>query len=456
MAEDKLIKNVIIARSGIYVYRAEELQNLGLNINEAAEKKETYNIYRPALVLSNDKDKFCMLPLTNGHPKELVDSENFKSLIIGYTGENVEVLWSNDQGELVLKTKVALFDKTALDNYYSGIDEVSPGYLAKFEFKQGKTDKNEAYDIIMTGILQGNHLAMTPHARGGKIACIIDSEGGKMANPLKFVSALWYNIKKIAKGVQDSDMGAFRNLSEEIAKNKDTLKDEEIKSKVDQLKDMAFELPDSENKSILNKYLEDFNLIKTQDTESALIGAQKISELFESLDTEAMKEGGEMKTAKDDGISLEYIAGELIKLAEAIKKGSSGNEDKPPVTDKKKGAKDEEKLDEKEANKKVSGAKDDDDDDKKGTKDDDEEKPEDKKEEKKPVTDKKKGAKDDDDDDKKGAKDEDKKEEKPEEKKEPKKSVGDSFKNITMDSSNIQGKTSLTDFFNTKIKGGRN
>jgi hypothetical protein len=435
MAEDKLIKTVIIARSGIYKYRAEELPNLGLSINDASEKKDFYLVYRPALVLARDKDKFKMLTLTNGHPENLVNSQNFKDLAIGFTGEQVDIEWNKDQEEVVLKTAVSLVDQQALENYYTGLDEVSPGYIANFAWQNSKTSKGEEYDIIMTDITNGNHLAMTPKARGGSVACIIDSEGGNMTIK-KFMSNLWRNVRKIRSGVQD-EQKQFRTVCEEIANKKDVMKDEEIKGKVEELKTMSTDLPESDEKNILSRYLEDYGIIKEKDEESAKLAAGKISDLYEKLDSESQgensmskktkdaddpsKEGLEQKTtdASPEEAFIEGLENLFMKYHES--KGSEGSAD------------------------------DDDDDDEDDEEEQEQELPPQKKEPEQKVTDKKKSkdsAKDDDDDD-------DDDEETPEEKKkeEKEKSVGDSF-NITLDSS-LPCKEGLTDFFKNKIKGGK-
>lgn len=430
-SSDKLIKTVIIARSGIYKYRAEELPNLGLSFTDSTEKKDVYLIYRPALVLSTDKDKFRMLPLTNGHPENMVNSENFKDLAIGFTGDTIEEEWNAELDEVTLKTKVALVDNQALENYYVGVDEVSTGYIADFVWQKGTTSKGEVYDIVMTAVTNGNHLAMTPKARAGSVACIIDSEGGNMDLP-KFMSNLWRIVRKTVSGVKDEDK-QFRTVCEEIANKKDVMKDEEINGKIEELKKMSTDLPESDNKSILSRYLEDFGIVKQKDEESAKLAAGKIADMYEKLDSES--QGEIMGKAKDE----EGLEPDKVKDAGSPEENFiEGLESLFMKYHEEKGSKD-------------------DDDDDKAKDDEEEEKP------KKDITDKKTKdksakdkAKDDDDDDK--AKDDDddkvKDDEEEEPKKEEKKSVGDSMGNMTFDS-RTSGKEGLGDFFRNKIKGGK-
>jgi hypothetical protein len=434
--EDKLIKTVIIARSGIYKYRSEELPNLGLSINDAVEKKDVYLIYRPALVLSRDSEKFKMLPLTNGHPDNLVDSKNFKELSIGYTGETVDVEWNKEQGEVVLKTKVALVDNKALENYFVGIDEVSPGYLADFEWNKSVTPKGDNYDIIMTRITNGNHLAMTPKARGGSVACIIDSEGGKMSVH-KFISGLWRNVRKIVSGVKD-DNKQFRNIVDEIAVKKDTMKDEEVKGKIEELKSMASDLPDSDNKNILDRYLEDFGIIKTKDSESSKLAAGKIADLYEKLDSES-QEGTNMaepikdpqntapipKDASPEEAFIEGLEQLFMKYHEA-KSGGEGTGGEST---------DEDKLEKEQFPTESDKIK-------------DEEEP------KEEVDDRKGGKLRRRPYDSEEKTDDEETEEPKTPPKNIQKKVGDSMGNVTMDSYSPT-KGGLNDFFNTKIKGGK-
>ena len=326
--KDKLIKNVIIARSGVYKYRAEELFKLGLDFNTAPNKKDFYSVYRPAIVLANDKDKLMMLPLTNRHPDVDVDNKTFQDLAIGFTGDSVDAEWNKEQSEVVLKSKVALIDQQALENYYVGTDEVSPGYKAIFKWNSGLTTKGEPYDIVMTEITSGNHLAMTPKARGGSGVCITDSqEGVKPMN--KFFTALWHNAKKIATGVKDSDEGKFRSTANEIAEKKDSLSDEEVKSKIGELQSMTKDLPESDNKNLVSKYLEDLGVIKKRTPEEAKAAVGKISDMFEKLDTEAMKEGSSKDDddTKDD-MQSEEKEGVAEKATEAAKSGTTMTTDK--------------------------------------------------------------------------------------------------------------------------------
>ena len=98
----------------------------------------------------------------------------------------------------------------------------------------------------------------------------------------------------------DNDMGMFREKLTELVEKKAELPDEEVAKRVDELKEMTVDLPDEEGKAKLDRFLEDFKSVKEQDDATAKEAASMVSDLFEKLDTEAMKDvpdaGGEETT----------------------------------------------------------------------------------------------------------------------------------------------------------------
>ena len=98
----------------------------------------------------------------------------------------------------------------------------------------------------------------------------------------------------------DNDMGMFRDKLTELVEQKGSLSDEDVEKRVDELKEMTIDLPDDEEKSKLDRFLEDFKSVKEQDDAAAKEAANMVADLFEKLDTEAMKDvpdvGGEDTT----------------------------------------------------------------------------------------------------------------------------------------------------------------
>lgn len=173
------LKNIRIAVSGIYDYALEEIPTLrlplpGQGAPDWVEKKQIYKIYRPAFVLAAACDKFKMLPLTHHHPNTPVDGQNFRKLAVGYTGENPFIDWIKDTDEVGIRSTVMIYDDEALDAYERGEIQLSPGYVASFEWQKGKAPDGQEYDIVMKEITDVNHLALLPAGRGGEYAVVMD------------------------------------------------------------------------------------------------------------------------------------------------------------------------------------------------------------------------------------------------------------------------------------------
>lgn len=119
-------------------------------------------------------DKFKMLPLTHHHPNTPVDGQNFRKLAVGYTGENPFIDWIKDTDEVGIRSTVMIYDDEALDAYQRGEIQLSPGYVASFEWQKGKAPDGQEYDIVMKEITDVNHLALLPAGRGGEYAVVMD------------------------------------------------------------------------------------------------------------------------------------------------------------------------------------------------------------------------------------------------------------------------------------------
>ena len=66
----------------------------------------------------------------------------------------------------------------------------------------------------------------------------------------------------------DNDMGMFREKLEGLVAKKDSLSDEDVSAKVEELKAMAVDLPDGDDKSKLERFLDDFKGVKGQDEDA--------------------------------------------------------------------------------------------------------------------------------------------------------------------------------------------
>ena len=106
---------------------------------------------------------------------------------------------------------------------------------------------------------------------------------------MKLLTGLFRMARKRTQ-TTDNDLGMFRKKLEELVSNKESLSDEEVVEKVEELKSMGSDLPDGDEKSELERYLEDFKSVKEQDDAAAKEAANMVADFFEKLDTEAMKD----------------------------------------------------------------------------------------------------------------------------------------------------------------------
>lgn len=144
------------ARTGIQTYTAKEL-----DLSDRAPDA-IVRVYRPAAeVFATDAlASMANKPMTNGHPRENVTSKNWKDLAIGAAGG--EVL---RDGEFA-RFSLVMMDAAAIADYRAGKRELSWGYTADVELKDGVTEDGQAYDAVATNI-RANHIALCDRARGG-------------------------------------------------------------------------------------------------------------------------------------------------------------------------------------------------------------------------------------------------------------------------------------------------
>ncbi|MBR5450577.1 MAG: DUF2213 domain-containing protein, partial [Methanocorpusculum sp.] len=230
------LKNIRIAVSGIYDYAKEEIPTLripmpGAGAPDWVEDKRIYKVYRPPLVLAAACEKFKMLPLTHHHPRTPVDGQNFRDLALGYTGENPEVDYVSGNNEVGIRSTLMMYDDEALNAYENGEVQLSPGYIAVFEWKKGQAPNGEEYDIIMKEITDVNHVALLPAGRGGEYAVVLDN-----APEVKTV----FDLVRTKDGAPKGNDNAAKD---HVKKEEEGLSDEEKNHLSDVLKAKAVEFP---------------------------------------------------------------------------------------------------------------------------------------------------------------------------------------------------------------------
>lgn len=133
----------------------------------------------------------------------------------------------------------------------------------------------------------------------------------------------------------DTDMGMFRDKINELVEQKDALSDEEVTKRVDELVGFTNDLPDSDDKAKLSRFLEDFRSVKEQDAAVAKEAGSAVADLFEKLDKEAMQdaplvEGAAPDTTEAPGeMTTEEIVEETTAPAESTDADPEAEEEIP-------------------------------------------------------------------------------------------------------------------------------
>lgn len=172
-------------------------------------------------------DSFKLLPITDDHPQEQVNSENIKQLAVGFTGEDIK------RKDSYLLTKLKITDKKAISNIDAGKRGLSYGYTTDL-IKQEGLYNGEKYDYIQTNI-KGNHLAIVYQGRAGDKARLrLDDQGAVCV----FNNSTNLNMEKIKLD------GKEYEVSKEVFLKLDTLEKEnsnfktsekQLKTKLDSL-----------------------------------------------------------------------------------------------------------------------------------------------------------------------------------------------------------------------------
>lgn len=275
--------NACIARSGIQYYLLSELPNLKLNeIPREYRDYKVFAVYRPSFVLEDAKEKFIGKPIRIEH--QWIYSEDDKD-IIGHIGSEVKI--KHQKGEVALYSPLEIDSDEKLPSF----KELSPGYEAVNKWQPGVTPSGEEYQIVCTEITDVNHLAIVETARGGKDMKILDG-GKKMA----VHSGLLYFVKKKVSGINDgNDANSFGAIIDKLTANIKNVSDEELSGMTESLIKCVKDLPDSDEKEKVIRYIADIPLLKEEDEKVVNEALSCIKESFNSLDSDAVSETMEKK-----------------------------------------------------------------------------------------------------------------------------------------------------------------
>ena len=165
--------DAVIARTGIQKYLPVELGDEG---------DEPIGVFRPVEEVTHIEslDSFTNVPVTDNHPTEMVDIENYTKYAKGSIS-SINVVQLED-GITALKTQLVITDKSLIESIRNGKKELSVGYENILVQKDG-THEGEDYKYIQTDI-RANHVAVVDAGRCGGI-CKLMIDKSSMSDNLK-------------------------------------------------------------------------------------------------------------------------------------------------------------------------------------------------------------------------------------------------------------------------------
>lgn len=264
-------KDVVMCRSGIQYYHKSELVGFIDGDNKPPKEKEWYREYRPASVVVKAKDLCRALPVTCEHPSDWVTPDNFKELAGGVTDNDVEVvaLDGEAEGEIGLRSNITFFTRE-LYEYYKDNKEVSLGYTVRKHFVDNPDEVG--YDILLDGITEVNHLAITKSGRGGSSVAVIDNMIGGM-KPMR--TGIWAWLK--SKRQTDSKTSFGKEVFDALRSCKGS--SEEQSEELKGVLDSCAELKDCPQKATMIDMIRDCY----DNRERAFANEKEISEAFDSM-----------------------------------------------------------------------------------------------------------------------------------------------------------------------------
>lgn len=140
-----------MTRSGVFDYADE-------NGNLVREYRPPDEVFHPDSIAS-----FAMVPVTDAHPNQFLNSENAKEHQRGWVGENLVRDGDYMRGTIMITDK-ALIDKVT--HKKNPVTELSFGYTADLFMTPGVTPDGQKYDAIQRNI-RGNHIAVVDRGRAG-------------------------------------------------------------------------------------------------------------------------------------------------------------------------------------------------------------------------------------------------------------------------------------------------
>lgn len=169
------------ARTGIQHYLGDEIDPEGKHLNEDGSRKfardQLYPVNRSSKEVFAPKamGSFIAKPITNDHPSEGVNVDNWGAVAKGAIGEVLR------DGQYARMSGL-ITDKATIADYRAGKKELSGGYGTELVVGDGVNEFGDSFVAEQTGI-SGNHCALVLRGRAGSACAISDSIAVCDANP---------------------------------------------------------------------------------------------------------------------------------------------------------------------------------------------------------------------------------------------------------------------------------
>ena len=154
-----------LTRTGIFLY----LNPDGTVRREWRPPAEVFN--------PNSIDTLRGVPVTNGHPPDLVTTENFRFYSVGHVHDD-----ASPENENIVSTITVEDAEAVSDIREASKRQLSCGYTCDLEMVSGTTPEGEDFDAIQTRI-RYNHVALVAKGRAGsEVAIRVDSAGNEIGD----------------------------------------------------------------------------------------------------------------------------------------------------------------------------------------------------------------------------------------------------------------------------------
>lgn len=280
-------------------------------------------IYTPKEVIEAALDSLRDAPVTNEHPKKMVDPASYREVAAG----TVRADSVSFDGQY-LKAQLVIQDGKLLSDIDSGVRrEVSAGYWCDVAHEPGESPDGEAYDAIRTKITY-NHVAVVKKARAGSKVCLaLDSEEIPFQDEVDNVS---FKIKG-AEVPADKAQAAFDSYTVELRTELDsaTAERDVLKAK---LADVEKKLAEATSDSAIDARVEE-KLKAKAEAEARAKRVEAVKAAGFSVDgkseayVDALYDLVEKQKA-DDPDGIKKLKGE-VKSPVADSADKSANADKP-------------------------------------------------------------------------------------------------------------------------------